>query len=70
MNKIKIILIIAFTIFITGCSGASPRVGAGMGMGVGIGFSGKKPVVRPYIFLNTNFYILKKEKLWGKIKYT
>ena len=43
MNKIKIILIIAFTIFITGCSGASPRVGAGMGMGVGIGFSGKKP---------------------------
>ncbi|MBS5038505.1 MAG: hypothetical protein KHZ27_08870 [Fusobacterium sp.] len=49
MNKIKIILIIAFTIFITGCSGASPRVGAGMGMGVGIGFSGKKPVVRPYI---------------------
>ena len=47
MNKIKIILIIAFTIFITGCSGATPRVGAGMG--VGIGFSGKKPVVRPYI---------------------
>ena len=51
MNKIKIILIIAFTIFITGCSGVTPRVGTGMGMGmgVGIGFSGKKPVVRPYI---------------------
>ena len=41
MNKIKIILIITFTIFIAGCSGVTPRVGAGMGMGVGIGFSGK-----------------------------
>ena len=49
MNKIKIILIITFTIFIAGCSGVTQRVGAGMGMGVGIGFSGKKPVVRPYI---------------------
>lgn len=49
MNKIKIILIITFTIFIAGCSGVTPRVGAGMGMGVGIGFSRKKPVVRPYI---------------------
>ena len=49
MNKIKIILIITFIIFITGCSGVTPRIGAGMGMGVGIGFSGKKPVVRPYI---------------------
>lgn len=49
MKKIKIIFILATIFLLTGCASARPRAGAGIGMGIGIGFSGKKPVIRPYV---------------------
>lgn len=48
MNRIKkIIFILAAALFITGCSGVTPRAGAGIGVGVGLDFTKKNPI-RPY----------------------
>lgn len=49
MNRIiKLMILLAVILSLSGCSGLTPRAGAGVGVGIGLDFTKKVPV-RPYI---------------------